>query len=146
MQLNNCNFLCFFKFLPLILTQSWAHFLLFGALMGYFWGWGRVRKLFWVLLMQLNNFHFLYFFQFQGNFLCFWALMGYFWCWGRVQKLFWGLLIQTNNFCFLSVALFLLHHVVLSSCGWWWWVSDYLVSTQVQLWLFVVGVVVVLGL
>ena len=49
------------------------------------------------------------------------TFMGYFWGWGRVQKLFWGLLIQTNNFCFLSLAQFLLYHVVLSSCGWWWW-------------------------
>ena len=66
--------------------------------------------------------------------------MGYFWGLGRVQKLFWGLLIWTNNFCFLSFALFLLYHVVLSLCGGWWvggWIpSDYLVSTQLQLWLF----------
>ena len=52
----------------------------------------------------------------------------------RIEKLLWGLFIWTNNFCFLSIALFLLFHVVLSL----WWVevvvpSDYLVSTQLQL-------------
>ena len=70
--------------------------------------------------------------------------MGYFWGWGRVQRLFWGLLIQTNNFCFLSFALFLLYHVVLSLCGGMGGgggvgggiPSNYLVSTQLQLWLF----------
>ena len=68
--------------------------------------------------------------------------MGYFWGRGRVQKLFWDLLIKTNNFCFQSIALFPLYHVVLSL--WWWGVvgggggvpSDYLVATQLQLWLF----------
>ena len=61
--------------------------------------------------------------------------MGYFLGRGRVQKLFCGLLIWTNNFCFQSITLFMLYHVVLSL--WWWWVfpSDYLVSTQLQLWL-----------
>ena len=64
--------------------------------------------------------------------------MGYSLGQGRVQKLFWGLFIQTNNFCFLSFTLLPLYHVVLSSCGRWWQVvpSDYLVSTQQQLWLF----------
>ena len=66
--------------------------------------------------------------------------MGYFWGWGRVQKLFWGLLIWTNNFCFLSFALYLLYHLVLSLCGYGWEEvavpSDYLVSTQLQFWLF----------
>ena len=28
-----------------------GHFLLFGALTGYYWGWGRVQTLFWGLLM-----------------------------------------------------------------------------------------------
>ena len=30
--------------------------MVFWALMGYFWGWGWVQKLFWGLLMQTNNF------------------------------------------------------------------------------------------
>ena len=45
-------------------TYFWGHFWLFRALMGYLWGWGRVQKLFWSLLMCLNNFHFLCFLQF----------------------------------------------------------------------------------
>ena len=54
----------------------------------YFWGWGKVQKLFWGLLMQLNNFYFLMFssianFDFHfllGSFLTFlgpyWATFG----------------------------------------------------------------------
>ena len=47
-----------------MITLFLGPILLFGALMGYFWGWGRVRQLFWGLLMYLNNFPLLYFFQF----------------------------------------------------------------------------------
>ena len=36
----------------------------FGVLMGFFWGWSRVRQLFWGLLIYLSNFHFLCFYQF----------------------------------------------------------------------------------
>ena len=67
--------------------------------------------------------------------------MGYFLGCGRFQKLFWGLLIKINDFCLLSFALFLLYYVVLSLCGGGVGgdggiPSDYLVSTQLQFWLF----------
>ena len=75
-------------------------FLIFWALMGYFWGWGRVRKLFWGLLMYLLTLFFygsiksgIDFYLILGSFFTFWALMGYFWGWGRVRQLFWGLLM-----------------------------------------------------
>ena len=56
--------------------------------MGYFWGWSRVRQLFWDLLIQLSNFLSILTFEFNlnlGSFFTFGALMGYFWCW-VVQK------------------------------------------------------------
>ena len=51
--------------------------------MGYFWGWGRVRQLFWGLLMYLNNSYFLCFLAFDfdlilGSFLTFWGPNGLF--------------------------------------------------------------------
>ena len=94
----------------------WDNFLLFRALMGYFWGWGRVQKLFRVLFIQLNNFYFPSILTFDFHlileqFFTFWAIFG---VWGRAQKLFRGLLLQTIDFGFLSFALFLLYHVVFS--------------------------------
>ena len=66
--------------------------------MGYFWGWGRVNKLFvwstyvveqllFSIVPSIMTFDFGYFF------LVFGALMGYFWGRGRAQKLFLGVLI-----------------------------------------------------
>ena len=44
-----------FSMFPLILTFDFdlilGNFLLFGTLMGYFWGWRGAQKLFWGLLM-----------------------------------------------------------------------------------------------
>ena len=52
-----------FSMFPLILTFDsdliLGHFLLFWTLMDYFWGWRGAQKLFWGLLMYLNNFYFL---------------------------------------------------------------------------------------
>ena len=47
------DFLVFFHFLWFLQFwhQIWSLFLLFWALMGYFWGLSSVRQLFWVLLM-----------------------------------------------------------------------------------------------
>ena len=94
-----------------------------------------MQQLLFSLFSSILTFHFD---LILGSFQTFGALIGYFQGWGRFQKLFGGLLIYTNNFCFLTFALYLLYHVVLSS--WWWWVvgvlSDYFVSTQLQLWLF----------
>ena len=39
-------------------------FFIFGALTGYFWGWGRVQTLFLGLLMDFNNFIFLCYLRF----------------------------------------------------------------------------------
>ena len=61
--------------------------LFFGALMGFFLGWGMVRKLFWGQPLYLNNFHFLCFLEFWRliltefwvNFILFgalWAIFG----------------------------------------------------------------------
>ena len=51
----------------------WVIFNFFVALMGYFWGWGRVDKLFWGLLMKLKDFSFL-------CFLCFLFYVSMFLC------------------------------------------------------------------
>ena len=64
-----------------------------------------------------------------GSFLTFWGPNEVFWGWGRFRQLFWGLLMLLNNFYFLCFFQFFLG-------GWWWFPSDYLVSTQLQLWLF----------
>ena len=40
------SFSMFPSILTIILTQFWGNFGLFGALRIYFWGWGRVQKLF----------------------------------------------------------------------------------------------------
>ena len=54
-------------------------FLTFWAQMGYFWGWGRVRKLFCGLLMLLFNSHFVYFRQFWYLFLLNFGVIFTFW-------------------------------------------------------------------
>ena len=81
-------------------------------LCGLFWGWGRVRKLFLNLDIQIENFHFLgialFAFLTLTQLRIIFALLG---CistildWGRVKQLFWGLLIQGINFHFLSMPL-----------------------------------------
>ena len=46
--------LSFFKFLSILtfdFDSFWGHFLIFGAITGYFWGLGRVHTLFWGVLM-----------------------------------------------------------------------------------------------
>ena len=93
--------LSFSLFLSISTFDFYSILGLFGALMGYYWGWGRVQTLFWGLLMKLNNFIFLYYLSFWhliftwfwGYFWLFGDLTGYYWGWGRVQTLFWGLLM-----------------------------------------------------
>ena len=61
----------------MILTWFWGHFELFGALVGPFWGQGRVRKLFWGLLIQTKNFCF----QSMALFLLYHVVLSSCWCW-----------------------------------------------------------------
>ena len=56
--------------------------------MGYFWGFGQVRKLFLGLNIQIENFHFLIIplsCIFNVN-----PISGHFWPFGAVFGLFWG--------------------------------------------------------
>ena len=111
----------------------WVFSLLFGALMGYFWVWSRVRQLFRGLLMYLNNFHILcFFFQFEV-YSCSWTTFIFFvsfnfdiWFWlnfgvifyflgpnglflalGKGSKKFWGSthVVEQLLFCMLSAIL-----------------------------------------
>ena len=67
------SFLLFLSILTYEFDLIFGSFLLFVALMGYFSGVRKVRQRFWGLLMYLNNFHFLCFFQ-----LTFWGPNGLF--------------------------------------------------------------------
>jgi len=43
----------------------------FGALLGYFWGWGGAQEDFWGSLVKTNNFHFVRLFLFSKFFIFF---------------------------------------------------------------------------
>ena len=74
----------FWKYSPIFLffysAKFWAFFCTFWALRGYFWGWGKVQKLFWDLLIQANNFYFgsialsCFFKTFPGGWLAGWVV------------------------------------------------------------------------
>ena len=89
-------------------------------LCGLFWGWGRVRKLFLNLDIQIENFHFLgialFAFLTLTQLRIIFALLG---CistildWGRVKQLFWGLIIEGINFHYLTFLMLTQFRVIL---------------------------------
>ena len=94
MQLKNFHFHCFYQFRRLILTQFWGHFLLFGALTGYFLGLGKgpktvlgsthvVKQLSFSLFLSILTFDFN---LILGSFFTFWGPNGLFLGLGQGSK------------------------------------------------------------
>ena len=101
------------------------------------------------LHIKLNNFYLLCFIQL-------WILiLTLFWGWGNMalqaqNRLFWKpwsgskTVLGDSWYRLISFVFWVWlnldsYHTVLSSCVWWMVPSDYLVSTQLQFWGFVVG-------
>ena len=115
------------------LIWFWDNFLLFRALMGYFWGWGRVQKLFRVLFIQLNNFYFPSILTFDFH-----LIFEYFFTFGV-----WG---WFSEFCSISALSCSFEFVVVVGGRWWVFPVITLSQPNYSYGCFVVGVVVVVGL
>ena len=111
---TNFSFHIFFQ--QLSFDLFWNHFQSCWALMTYFCGWYKVKKIFWSLLTKVNNLPFIRFLEFQqidfasflSYFETFGTQMGYFCHWFYVKNLFQGLCIQIDSF--------LLQHFLSSNC------------------------------